>query len=165
MSRTQTLPFLSCSLILLTYGVFGWIVAQSSIIWSEWLVEQGKAWGWVIDDESAYIIVDLLGAALILLIAIALTAPIALITIFFGSWLRSEAKAWISILGWSFAVVFIIRWINYFTKLLVLLCAALLGRLELQAAGYNNWQTFIILSLVCLGGFSSGVLSFMMWGR
>jgi hypothetical protein len=162
MSRTKKFPWLSLCLIVVVYGVFGWIVARSSVNWSEELVEQGKAWGLVLDDEYATFIIDLLGIALILAIAVGLTAPIALITICFGIWLRSETKAWFSILAWAFAVVFIIRWINYFAKFLLLLCAALLGRLELQATGYNNWQTFTILSLISLGGFGGGVLSFML---
>ncbi|NJK48362.1 hypothetical protein HC931_09375 [Candidatus Gracilibacteria bacterium] len=162
MSRTKKFSWLSLCLIVVVYGVFGWIVAQSSVSWSEDLVEQGKAWGLILDDKDATVIIDLLGVALILIIAVGLTAPIALSAIFFGIWLRSETKAWFSILGWAFAVVFIIRWIAYFAKFLLLLCAALLGRLELQGAGYNNWQTFIILSLICLGGFGGGVLSFML---
>lgn len=162
MSRTKKFPWLSLCLIAVVYGVFGWIVARSSVTWSEELVEQAKVWGLILDDEYATFIIDLLGAALILVIAVGLTAPIALITIFFGIWLKSETKAWFSILGWAFAIVFIIRWINYFARFLLLLCAALLGRLELQAAGYNNWQTFTILSLICLGGFGGGVLSFML---
>jgi hypothetical protein len=162
MSRTKKFSWLSLCLIVVVYGVFGWIVAQSSVSWSEDLVEQGKAWGLILDDEDATVIIDLLGVALILIIAVGLTAPIALIAIFFGILLRSETKAWFSILAWAFAVVFIIRWIAYFAKFLLLLCAALLGRLELQGAGYNNWQTFIILSLICLGGFGGGVLSFML---
>jgi hypothetical protein len=165
MSVPKKLPWLSFCLVLLTYGIFGWAIAQSSISWSESIVEQGKTWELIIDDESAYIIIDLLGVGLILLIAIALTAPIALMTIFFGSWLTSETRAWISILAWAFATVFIIRWINYFIQFLVLVCAALLGRLEIQAAGYNNWQTFIILTLICLGGFGGGVLTFMQLGQ
>jgi hypothetical protein len=165
MPGTKKFPWLSLLLVLLSYAVFGWFVAQASISWSEWIVEQGKEWGWLIEDESAYLIVELLGAGLILLIAIALAAPIALVTIFFGSWLKSETKAWISILGWAFAAVFIIRWITYFIRFLVLICAALLGRLELQSAGYNDWQTFVILALICLGGFSGGVLIFMQLGQ
>ncbi|OKH19473.1 hypothetical protein NIES593_20980 [Hydrococcus rivularis NIES-593] len=165
MSGTKKFPWLSSCLLILTYGVFGWVVAQSSLVWSEGIVAQGRALGWIIDDKSVHIVIDLLGAVLILLIAIAFTAPIALATIFFGSWLKSETRAWISILGWAFAVVFIIRWINYFARILVLVCAALLGRLEFQAAGYNSWQTFIILTLICLGGFTSGVLAFMQLGR
>lgn len=161
MSWTQKFPWLSFCLLLLAYGVFGWLVAQGSISWSEWIVGQGRAWGLTIDDRYALFIVDSLGVMLILLIAIALTAPVALVTVFFGVWLRSQIKAWVSILVWAFAIVFIIRWINYFARFLVLLCAALLCRLDLQASGYNDWQTFLILTLICLGGFVCGVLAFM----
>jgi len=161
MSRTHKFPWLSFTLLVLAYGVFGWLVAQGSISWSEWVVEQGRAWGLTIEDEYALFIVDLLGAVLILLIAIALTAPVALVTVFFGVWLRSQIKAWISVLLWAFTIVFILRWINYFAKFLVLLCAALLCRLDLQALGYNDRQTFLLLTLICLGGFGCGVLAFM----
>lgn len=160
MIAKRKIPWLALGIALLAYGVFGWAVAESSIVWSETIVEQGKTWGLIIDDEYASAIIDLLGAVLIVAIALCLTAPIALITIFFGSWLKSETKAWISILVWAFAIVFILRWINYFVRFLVLLCANLLGRLEFQSAGYNSWQTFVILTLACLGGFGLGVFSF-----
>jgi hypothetical protein len=161
MSWIQKFPWLSFCLLLLAYGVFGWLVAQESVSWSEWIVGQGRAWGLAIDDEDARFIVDLLGVGLILSIAVALTAPVALVTIFFGVWLRSQLKAWVSVLVWAFAIVFIIRWINYFAGFLVLLCAALLCRLDLQGAGYNDWQTFLLLTLICLGGFAGGVLAFL----
>jgi hypothetical protein len=165
MIAKKKIPWLALGLVLLVYGVFGWAVAESSIVWSEAIVEQGKNWGLIIDDEYASAIIDILGAALIIAIALGLTAPIALVTIFFGSWQKSETKAWISILGWAYAVVFILRWIHYFARFLVLLCAALLGRLEFQSAGYNSWQTFVILTLACLGGFGLGVFSFWQFGQ
>jgi hypothetical protein len=165
MLARKKIPWLALGLALIAYGVFGWAVAESSNVWSEAIVEQGKAWGLIIDDEYASAIIDLLGVSLIVAIALGLTAPIALVTICFGSWQKSETKAWISILGWSFAVVFILRWINYFARFLVLLCAALLARLEFQSAGYNSWQTFVILTLACLSGFGLGVFSFWQLGQ
>jgi hypothetical protein len=165
MIARKKIPWLALGLALLAYGVFGWAVAESSTVWSEEIVEQGKAWGLIIDDEYASAIIDLLAVALIIAIAVCLTAPIALVTIFFGIWLKSETKAWISILIWAFAVVFILRWINYFVRFLVLLSANLLGRLEFHSAGYNSWQTFVILTLACLGGFGLGVFSFWQLGQ
>jgi hypothetical protein len=164
-SGRKKFPWLSLCLVVLTYGAFGWAVAQSSLVWREWIVQRAQDLGVSVADESALIIVDVLGAILILSIAIALSTPIALLTVFFGTWYKSETKAWVSILGWAFATVFIIRWIDYFARFLVLLCAALLGRLEFQTAGYSNWQTFVIMTLTCLSGFGIGVLIFMQWGR
>ena len=164
MSWLRKFPWLSLSLVLLSYSIFGWYVAQSSVWWSHWLVEQGKSWGWFLEQEAASGIIQLLGAALIGLISVALTTPVALITMFFGSGLKSDMRAFVSMLGWAFASVLIIRWFHYFAHFLVLLCSAILGRLDLQGAGYNQWQIFFILTGFCLGSFGLGVLAFTMYG-
>jgi hypothetical protein len=69
------------------------------------------------------------------------------------------------LLCWSFAVVLMICWLEYFVRFLVLLCAAMLARLELLEAKYNNWQTFAILAVISGGGFGTGVLMFEYFHR
>jgi hypothetical protein len=160
MSWLQKFPWLSLSLLLLTYGVFGWIVAQSLTLWSFALIEQGKTWGWFLEEDTASGIIYLLEIAAILLISLALTMPITLLTIFFGTWLKSDTSTMLSILGWSFLFVIVVRWISTFIRFLVLFAAAVLLRLDLQEAGYNKWQTFFVLIVACFFGFGSGIFTY-----
>jgi hypothetical protein len=111
------------------------------------------------DAASAFIQVS--EVAIVCVIAIALTAPVALVTVLVGSGLRSDTKALISMLVWSIIIVLIVRWFQYFVHLLVLFCAAILGRLELQRVGYNGWQVAAILFIGCLVGVGLGWLIFI----
>ncbi len=165
MSRLKKFPWLSLILLLIAYSVFGWIVSQSTQSWAIWLVQQGKGWGWLLEEDIVSGIVYLLGAVSILLLVTALTAPVTLMTFFLGSSLQSDIKGFISLLGWAFAFVLIVCWIEYFVRFLVLLAAAILARLELQKAGYNEWQTFAMLAVVCLSGLGLGLLTFELWGN
>lgn len=163
MSWLQKYPWLAFILVLLSYGIFGWHVAQASLDWSNWLIEQGKSWGWGFEEELAIGLLRLSGAVMIALFSIVLTAPIAFMTIFEESWFKSDVRAIISMLGWALLFVFMIRWFDYFVHFLVLLCATILGRLELQEFGYKRWQVSFILTSFCLGSFGLGVLTFSWW--
>jgi len=162
--RDQSLSWISLLLVFLTYCAFGWLVSQSNANLTFWVVEQGKTLDWELKEKIVSVMIHLLAAALILAIAIVLTAPVALLTLFFGNWLRSDINGFIAILLWSFGFVVIINWFDYFVRLLVLLAAAILGKLELQQVCNKNWQIITNLAILCLSGFSLGVLTFYLWG-
>ncbi|MGK7872035.1 MAG: hypothetical protein AB4426_01580 [Xenococcaceae cyanobacterium] len=165
MSWLKKFPWLSLTLLLLTYSLFGWWLSESNTSLTMWLIEKGRGFGWLLEEEIVSGIIHLLAVALIALISIALTAPITLMTIFFQSSLESDRKAFFSVFVWAFVFVLIICLINYFVRLLVMLAAAILARLELQTAGYNEWQAFAIIVIVCLTGFGFGLLTFTLWGE
>jgi ABC-type multidrug transport system fused ATPase/permease subunit len=158
-------PWLSLLIVLLSYGVFGWMISQSSGVWGEWIIAQGKSFDWGLEEDSAFLLIHGLALLLIVLISLALTMPVTLMTFFVDSSLKSEWKAFFSMLWWSLAFVVILAWFNYFVRFLVLLCAAILGRIELRNAGYREWQNFIILTLFCISGFALGILSYLHWGQ
>ena len=165
MSWLKKLPWLSLILLLITYSLFGWFLSESRVSWTIWITEQGKGMGWLLEEEIVSGMIHLLGVAFVLLITTALTAPITLMTIFVGSGLKSDKRAFISVLAWAFAVVLMICWIDYFARLLVLLCAGLLARLDIQNAGYNDWVAFVILAFISLIGFAFGLFSYILWGH
>lgn len=153
-------PVLSLVVVFATYCIFGWNVGLSASSLAHSLVEQGKTWQWLLDEQTVFLGLHILAGVLVLSITASLIAPVALITIVFGSGFKSDNRAMVSVLLWAFAVVFMICWLQYFVRLLVLLCAATLGKLELQNQGYPQWKVILILMIVCLGGFGLGLLTF-----
>ncbi|MEW6495986.1 MAG: hypothetical protein AB1589_26215 [Cyanobacteriota bacterium] len=137
MLLVKKLPWTSLLLLLCTYGVFGWLLND---LYSSWLI-------WLI------------GAAYILLIALALTDPQRLIRSFYVSSLKSDSRAFVSVIVGAFVAVVFMNWIGIFVRILVLISACALVRLDLQTAGYSKWQSFWILVVVSLSGFGLGILA------
>lgn len=133
----KKLPWTSLLLVLCTYSVFGWLLTASD--------SSGLSW--------------LMGAAYILLITAALTAPWELLKGFYASFLQSDSRAFISVIVGSFVAVVVIRWIDIFVRILVLISASALARLDLQTGSCNKWQAFGILLVVSLTGFGIGILA------
>ncbi len=153
-------PFFCIAIVILTYSAFGWYIADSANTWSHWLAEQGEAGGWVLKDETIFLMLHVLAGAVILLITASLAAPVAIITIVFGSSFKSDNKAILAVLLWSFIIVLMLRWIAWFSNFFLLLCAAILAKLELQKLGHPQWQVISLLILICLGGFGLGLFGY-----
>ncbi|WP_246140347.1 hypothetical protein [Euhalothece natronophila] len=87
-----------------------------------------------------------------------LTAPITIIELLFGSWLASDKRAFLTVLVLAFSFAVFLTWINIFARLLVLLAAGTLFRLDLQRTTFKRWQALTILLLTCASGYIGGVL-------
>lgn len=133
----KKLPWTSLLLLLCTYSIFGWLLAAS--------------------DSSE--LVWLMGAAYTLLITSAMTAPWELLKGFYGNFLQSDSRAFVSVIVGSFVAVVIMHWIQVFFRILVLISASALARLDLQTGNYSKWQAFGILLVVSLTGFGIGILA------
>ena len=164
MSELKQFPWLSLNLFLFTCSVFGWFLFESTPSWTVWLLERGQSLGWSISEATLSSILTLLAIGLSLFIVLAFTAPIALIRFCFGRWLESDEKAVYSVLVWTFLVVVMICWLEHFIRFLVLLASTVLARLDLQTAGYHEWQMLTILAITCLMGFGLGWLAFTVLG-
>ena len=152
----KKLPWASLFLLVFTYGVFGWLISaeerklEHTLVWPEGAHASLSELSWLLWA---------MGAVYILLIALALTAPFTLIRNFYSSWLKSDTKAFASVIIGAFFSVIILRWIDVFIRILVLISASALVRLDLQTAGYSKWQAFGILLLISLTGFSLGIMT------
>jgi len=160
MTWLKTFPWLSLSIMLITYVVFGWHIAEASINWSHSLVIQTNGLGLGLKDESLMLAIHLFAILIIVLTSLALTAPLTLMTFFVSSWIKSELQSIVSMIVWSFVLDLILRWLNYFIQFSVLLSAAVLGRLELRYIGFSRSQTIGILTILGLIGFGSGAMSY-----
>ncbi len=137
MLLVKKLPWTSLLLLLFTYGVFGWLITVSD--------SSGLLW--------------LMGAVYTLLITAALTAPWGLLKRFYASALQSDSRAFVSVIVGAFLAVVIIKWIGVFFRILVLISASALVRLDLQTARYSKWQAFGILFVVSMAGLGLGILA------
>ncbi len=134
-SFLRRIPFLSLTILWLLYGVLGWLLAAATTQWQIWA----------------------LSACGIVLLALAFTAPSSLVRTAFASMLQSDARAFLTVVILAFAAVIALTWLRHFARLVVLIAAGSLARLELQAAEYGEWQAFSLLSVASLGGFGLGL--------
>jgi hypothetical protein len=159
MAWFKKIPWLSLILLILVYGVFGWLYTP----WFNFFLQEGTLLGWTIEQDLALVLVYGLGCFWVLVIAVAFTAPVTLMTVSIGNWLRSEVRAFFCLLFGALAFALIVRWFAFFTRFFVLLAAAMLVKIDLQAAGYGKWLSTLILTFLCLAAFSIGVLAFYAW--
>ncbi len=136
MLLVKKLPWASLLLLVFTYAVFGWLISVPDFSWLIWLS----------------------GAVYVLLITTALTAPLSLIRNLYSGWLKSDTRALISVILGAFVAVIILCWLRVFIRILVLLAAGALVRLDLQTVGCRGWNAFTILTVASLTGFSLGVI-------
>lgn len=159
MSIFHKFPILSLTILFLIYAVFGWLISTATSEWLEFLYqmagepEQGS---WLATLLSRWMLWTL-AACLIILLALVFTAPSSLVRSLFTSLIQSDSRAFLSVIILAFAAVLLLTWITYLVRLIVLLAAGALARLELQGANCGEWQAFGILTVVSLGGFAVGV--------
>ncbi|NES84680.1 MAG: hypothetical protein F6K10_26560 [Moorea sp. SIO2B7] len=151
----KKLPWFSLSILLLSHSIFGWMI---SVDYQELITVEDTTSGSHPSLFKVSVWLWLIGAVYILLMALAITAPVYQIRKLYGTWMKSDTKAFVSVIFSSFLAVIILRWIHYSSRILVLIAAAALTRLDLQTEGYGEWQAFWIICGVSLTGFSLGLL-------
>lgn len=136
MSFWKKIPFLSLTLLFLTYALFGWSVAEAT----------PQLWIW-----------GIFGIILTILVMV-IVGPVTRFRNIFGIWLQSDATAFLSIMVAAFITVMLVTRLDLLMQWLVLLAPGYLARLELQRAGYQAWPTFFITVIVALVGYSAGIV-------
>jgi hypothetical protein len=132
----RSLPWLSLLLLLTAYSTFSWFLYKSlDVTWVVWL----------------------LVLSLTLLEALLLTTLSKGLRLFVRSWLTSDVGYFASIIFMAMFVVFALVWVKVFSYVLVVVCAELLARLELQSAAFKRWQSFWILTGVSITGLALGL--------
>jgi hypothetical protein len=158
LSNIKKVPWLAIILLVLTYGVFGWIFAQSIPHWSEWCWKHQGLVGLSLTKTAFFPIFRVIGLIVVLFIALILTTPSLLLNFLFGNWLKSDTKALLSVLGFAFAAVLIFCWLAQFVRLLVLISAAILLRFELQRVKYPIPLILVLIGVLCTTAFVVGLV-------
>ena len=135
MLTSKKLPWVSLTLLLVTYSILGWLLA--TVHRPPWVI-------WLLAGVGA------------LLIAGAMTSALPVVTDILAFTLKSDARAFLVVSVVAFLVVVIISWISAFAHALLVMSAESLARLDLQTYGFNQWQAFWILSIVSLLGLGLG---------
>ena len=147
-------------ILIATYMVAGWHYAE----WSNEMILEGRLWYWAMKPAITAAIIYGLAVIGILAITNVISAPIKLLTIGLSGWLKSEAKAVMSIFFGALAFALVIQRFQYFVRFLVLLAAFLLFKLDFRTAGYSELISRISLTFFSLGSFASGIALFYVWG-
>lgn len=129
------LPLLSLGLLWLIHLVFGWLLGEATNFWLHWG----------------------LAVCFIILLALVFTAPSSMVRTSVYRSFRSDFRAFLSVLLSAIAVVIMVTWFTQVVRLVVLLAAGALARLELHSADYGEWQSFTLVMLVSVAGFATGL--------
>lgn len=152
--------FLSFSIFLCTYIVLGWLIADDLEHWAMVIREQSLSFHLVIEEDIGLWITRIFAFSILIFISLLLSTPIALITFVFEETINSDVKAFIAILFWSIALIFIFCYFDHFADLLVITSATILFRLDLQKSSFKNWQIFSFIFVLASIGFSLGMFLF-----
>ncbi|MDY7023945.1 MAG: hypothetical protein SWJ54_21795, partial [Cyanobacteriota bacterium] len=92
----------------------------------------------------------------ILILCLLFTTPIAQLKKPILRWFQTDFRKFISILFGAFLIVVAATYLQTFSKILLILSATTLSRMELQTVGIKNWLAFLILLTTSLLGLSLG---------
>jgi hypothetical protein len=133
----KKLPWLSASLLFITYANFGWMLVQLN----------APNWAWIAS------------VGLILLIAEALASPWSVIRAVVSRGMASDTQTfWVAMLGTCLAVV-CLTWVHVSAHGLILITAGVLVRLDAQRLSMKAWQACLLLMVVSLSGLALGWFS------
>jgi hypothetical protein len=135
----KRIPWLALLLLFATNLTLGWFLSASHEHWSAWVVV----------------------ALGILLLGAMLSCSWLTIRDSFAYLLASDFKVFLAGVFIAFSGVVIVFWLHTFAHLLVIICAFLLAKVDMQAASFSDGQIFGIISFVALLGlFSGGIANY-----
>lgn len=137
MSFEKKFPWLSIGLLLFAYCNMGWVLQASASPW----------WVWLLVTVSLLIVIEVLAF------------PVSLFRHLFSKWISSDTKAFFASIILAFLSVVFMTWINISARVLLLVAAATLARLDLQTAAISEFKAFFILSVFSFSGLGLGAMA------
>lgn len=136
MSILKKLPWVSLTLVLLTYSVFGWILSQENLPIFAWLV----------------IIIS------VLILVAGITTPWSKTVKYIRFLFNTKFKSFmLAVLG-AFLFFLILAEFRIFLDIMLIISATILVRLDFQMAGIKETQAFFLTSVFSIAGLMSGLL-------
>ncbi|MBD2197826.1 MULTISPECIES: hypothetical protein [Calothrix] len=130
----QRIPWVSLTLLLLSYSTLGWVISETKaplFIWG----------------------ITVLG---ILLFVGCLTVPWTRMTQLSIVVFKSNTRTFLFSVLAAFLFFVMLAWFRMFLDTLLIIAAAILARIDFQAAGYKEGQAFWITSALSLAGVALG---------
>lgn len=158
MSWLEKNPCLSIFILIITHVLFGWSIYDEAYSLINWIMATGVDINLLLEKELVIYLIHLLVLIIVIFVSLFLTTPVALITFVFKESIGSDIKATISVLLWSFFLVLIICYLNFFANLLVIISAGILVKLDLQKMGFKKWQVFLFIIILSSLSFSLGAI-------
>ena len=175
-SSARRFPFVSLTLLLISYVVFGWFLARSDVFklgtltWVcpsfEWVahhlgivltVAQKQACGAALDwDTQRNISGVIVTLGWILVTSFLFMAPLDSFTRFLNRWFQSDTIAFLCICLLAGMAAVILYWLHVFIQFLMILAAEALARIDIQTIGMSPYQAFWLLTVACLLGLGMG---------
>ena len=150
---------LSSILLLLTYGVEGWMYGL-------WIISKFSEQQTIFTKFTEPVRFGIFyGAAIagILFFVIILASPASVITASVNGWLKSDIRAFFSIFIGAFAFAILVQQLDYFARFSIMVSVVFLVKLDLQLIGCSRWLCSLILIIFCWLGFTGGILAFYIW--
>lgn len=130
----KKIPWLSLILLLTAYSTLSWSLYRTTAPWLVWLV----------------VVFLSLGQALLL------TTFSRGFRIFIKKWLQSDIGYFSVISLGAFSIAVFLVWFHVFEFFLLVVGAEILARLDLQSAGFDEWQALGVLTFISCFGLAVG---------
>ena len=136
MLRLRKLPWASLSMLVLTYSAFGWLM--SAALNSAWL--------------------PVFGLACTITVMLAFTLPLKKIQKGLDLWFRSKLRSMITLLLGVFSIVLVVSALEISVRVLVIVAATFLARIDLVSQGISKGKIFLVLSFLAFFSYILGVV-------
>ncbi len=133
-TSTKMLPWAALALLLFAYSTIGMFLAEFSIAWFSWALAIGGAF----------------------LVTMVFTFPQFQLKREFSRWLQSDIGAFILLVIASALLSVMLLWLHIFLRLVTILAAETLARLELSSSGFSVVKSFWLLMITALLGLALG---------
>ncbi|KAF3889872.1 MULTISPECIES: hypothetical protein [Nostocales] len=137
MSFLRRLPWVSLSLLLLTYATYGWLISKANPPLLVWLLAITAA---------------------ILLVG-GLTSPFSKVADYTFFLFKSNLRSFTTTVLAALLFFAMLAWFRVFLDTLVIIAASILARIDFQTSAFNQGQTFWILSTLSLIGLGLGAIA------
>lgn len=127
-------PWLSASLLLISYAIFSKLIITTSHLW------------------SSIISAAILGVFLALMLMSPLTNSEKILI----KWFRSDTIAFMSLLMLAAFASILLNWFKVFVPVIMVLCAEALVRIDLQTAEFGYFSSLAVLIIVTWMGLGLG---------
>ncbi len=153
--RAKRFPLISSLLLLLAYFSFGWFLSAPGFPTVDQALRLvfGSRMPVIGETVSVFLVPAVIW---ILFICSVFISPLDSFSRFITRWFKSDTVAFLSIFMLAGMAALVLFWLHIFLHILSILATESLARVEVQAAGFSNWQAFVILLLASLLGLALG---------